>query len=133
MADLNLEQVAADLAKTAAALDRHIAAKGKEIGDAHGLRYAKAADERIKDKDLEVQRLADLVAELRRQMKPLERHARAGFTLEMRIREVARIANERGEGGLAQVLLQAIADAQRAGREEPNQTAPGLARSDEEG
>lgn len=65
MSEIDVEELARNLAKTAAGLDRHIAAKGKEIGDAFGRTYATAAREQIEDKDREIQRFHDLVAELR--------------------------------------------------------------------
>jgi hypothetical protein len=76
------DHVAADLAaatialeKTAASLQRHIEAEGLKIGAVFGKNHAQSADERIKAKDVELQRQTDLVAELFRQRKPLERHS----------------------------------------------------------
>lgn len=78
----DLKEAAANLAKTAASLQRHIKDEGQKIGDAYGKTYAKAADERIKEMDFELQRAGDLVTELRRQMKSLERHAAKYFAIE---------------------------------------------------
>lgn len=127
LADI-LKQALADVAKTAASLEQRIAAEGLKVGNKLGVQHAKAADERIRDNAHELQRAQDLVAEMRRQMPHLERHARTGFALEKRIREVVKVANERGEGVPAQVLLNAIAEAQAAGRQDPNQPAPKPAR-----
>lgn len=75
MADLDVAEMARALERTSANLKRHIEAEGKKIGDAHGLVYAKAADERIKAKDAELQRAQALITEFRRQREPLERAA----------------------------------------------------------
>lgn len=67
-----LNEIAASLAKATANFDRLVAVEGKKVGDAFGRTYATAAREQIADKDHEIQRQTDLVAELRRQMEPLE-------------------------------------------------------------
>jgi hypothetical protein len=70
-----LNELAASLATISANLKRHIADEGKRLGDKYSVQHAKAADERIKDKDFELQRQADLVKELRRQLDVAGRYA----------------------------------------------------------
>lgn len=123
-----LTSTIADVEKTSRNIQQHIDAKAKEIGDARGRTYAKAADERIKavtdEAAIEIRRRDDVIEELRIQIAHLEQRAHAWFALEKRVREVVNVANQRGEGVPAQVLLQAIAEAQSAGRQDPNQTVP---------
>lgn len=73
----SLAAAAADLAKATANHHHIVATEAKKIGDRLGVGHAKAAAEQIKDKDAELRRAADLVRELRRQMKPLVRHSDA--------------------------------------------------------
>lgn len=75
MLDVDLEAVTRDLAKTAAALDRHIAAEAQKRANKLATQYAKAADERIRDNAADMQRLQDLVDELRARQAPLIRVA----------------------------------------------------------
>jgi hypothetical protein len=82
----DLAAVASDLAKATANHDHIVAAEAKKIGDRLGVGYAKTAREQIDEKDAELRRQLDLVAELRRQMKSLERHADRCFRLEKAIR-----------------------------------------------
>ncbi len=82
----NLAAAMADLAKVAAAIDSRIATEARKRGDQLGVGYAKTAREQIDEKDAELRRQLDLVAELRRQMKHLERHADRCFRLEKAIR-----------------------------------------------
>lgn len=74
MSDLDVTDLARTLEKTSANLERHIAAEAQKRAKKLGETYAKAADERIHDNAVDLQRAQDLVAELRRQMKPLERN-----------------------------------------------------------
>jgi len=89
----SLTQALADVAKTATAMNRHIEAEGLKIGGRLGVQHAKAADERIKGKEAELQRATDLVAELRRQMEPLLIRNGKYFQLD----RVIRAARRRGE------------------------------------
>lgn len=75
MPDLDVAELASSLEKTAAHLKHHIAAEAQKRAAELGKTYAKAADERIRDNAVDLQRAQDLAAELRRQMKPLERNA----------------------------------------------------------
>lgn len=75
MPDLDIADLARTLEKTSANLERHIAAEAQKRAKKLGETYAKAADERIRDNAVDLQRAQDLAAELRRQMKPLERNA----------------------------------------------------------
>lgn len=75
MPDVDLEELGRNLATIATGLERHIAAEASKRAAELGKTYAKAADERIRDNAVELQRAQDLVAELRRQMKPLERQS----------------------------------------------------------
>jgi hypothetical protein len=108
LGELNTE-TAKSLADTSKNLAAYVAAEGKKIGDAHGLRYAKAADERIQEyaKTLgaDLQRQTDLNAELFRQRVPLERHSdRYG-----QIVKAVRAASNAGEESIGvKVLLDII-------------------------
>lgn len=75
MPDLDVTELARSLEKTAAGLERHIAAEATKRAAKLGQTYAKAADERIRDNAVDLQRAQDLARELRRQMKPLERNS----------------------------------------------------------
>src|SRR5689334_21356620 len=75
MSPLDVEELARNLANTAASLQRHIEVEGLKVGAALGKNHAKAADERIKANAHELQRQTALVAELFQQRKPLERHS----------------------------------------------------------
>ncbi len=68
----DVAELARDLAKTTANLKRHIAVEAQRRAAELGKTYAKAADERIRDNAVELQRAQDLARELRRQMKALE-------------------------------------------------------------
>lgn len=105
MSDLDVAELARSLEKTSANLDRHIKAEAQRRAAELGKTYARAADERIQDNAVELQRAQDLVAELRRQMKPLERNAeRYG-----RIVSVVRSASWAGEKTIdVRVLLDII-------------------------
>lgn len=75
MPDLDPAEMARDLAKTSANLKRHIADEAQRRAAELGKTYAKAADERIRDNAVELQRAQDLVCELRRQVRALEEWA----------------------------------------------------------
>lgn len=86
MPDLDVEELARNLAKTATAFDRIIAAEAQKRANKMAVEYAKAADERIKENAAEMRRLEDLIREFRRQRAPLERAADAGQRLATEIR-----------------------------------------------
>jgi flagellar motility protein MotE (MotC chaperone) len=60
-----------DLKTVSANLKRHVQEEGRKFGAELGKTYAKAADDRIRENAADMQRLQDLVAKLRQQMKPL--------------------------------------------------------------
>lgn len=102
MPDLDVAELARSLEKTAAALDRHIAAEAQKRAAKLGVQYAKAADERIRDNAADMQRLEDLVAEFQHQRAPLERAADKGQRLASAIRR----AHYNGEQSIpVEVLL----------------------------
>lgn len=105
MSDLDVADLARTLEKTAAHLKQHIATEAQKRAAELGKTYAKAADERIRDNAADLQRAQDLVAELRRQMKPLERISEKYG----RIVSLARTAGwERRDSVSAEVLLDII-------------------------
>lgn len=74
MPDLDVvAELAASLEKTSANLERRINDEAQKRAAVLGKTYAKAADERIRDNAVELQRAQDLVRELRRQQEPLNR------------------------------------------------------------
>ena len=87
-----LTQATADVAKTAASIERHITAKAKEIGDARGVEYAKTAKEQIaaieKTAAVEIQRRDDVIAELRLQLEVQVRRAEEGREAKSRLNAV---------------------------------------------
>lgn len=112
-ADLELlAQAVSDAAAITKHLDRHIAAKGKEIGDAHGRTYAKAAREQVDAALAEAQRWKDCNAELRRQMRVLEQRSAAYAELEKHLKDIGNNADRCG----TDVPVKALMDAVRAGR-----------------
>jgi hypothetical protein len=116
MFDLDVADLARSLEKTAAALDRHIAAEAQKRAAKLGVQYAKAADERIRDNAADMQRLQDLVAEFQRQRAPLERAADTGQRLASAIRR----AHYNGEQAIPVETLLGLLDA-------PDPLAPGQA------
>jgi len=75
-----------DLKTVSANLKRHIQEEGRKFGAELGKTYAKAAQDRIRENAVEMQRLQDLVAEFRRQRKPLEHAADVANRLADKIR-----------------------------------------------
>jgi hypothetical protein len=119
MSESDLEriaQIAHDLATATKGLDRYIDAEANKRAAERGKIYAKAADERIRDNAAELQRAQDLVAELRRQMKPLTRDAYYYAALKRRVLELANLAEGAGDAVAAKLLRTAINEAQAAGR-----------------
>lgn len=105
MTDLDVTDLARTLEKTAANLERHIAAEAQKRAKKLGETYAKAADERIRDNAVDLQRAQDLVRELRRQQEPLNRAADKAN----RIATVVRRAHCNGEDTISvQTLLDII-------------------------
>jgi hypothetical protein len=107
----SLTKALADAEKTSKNLAAHVAAEGKKIGDAFGRTYAKAAKEQIdeikKTLGADLQRQADLNAELFRQRAPLERHSdRYG-----QIVRAVRAAKNAGETAMSVEQLLAIINA----------------------
>jgi len=116
MPDLDIEELARSLEKATNNLDRHIATEAQKRANKLAVDYAKAADERIRDNAVDMQRLGDLVAELRRQMKPLTRDAYSYYALKTRVLELANLAEGGGDVGPARMLRTAINEAQASGR-----------------
>lgn len=118
MSDLDVAELARSLAKTAAGLDRFIAAEAQKLANKLAVEYAKAADERVKQNASDMQRLQDLVAELRRQMKPLLCTSAAYHTLDTHLKDLVHNARQCGTDVPLEALLDAVAGAQAAGRAE---------------
>lgn len=118
MSDLDVADLARTLEKTAANLKRHIADEAQRRATELGKTYAKAADERIRDNATDMQRLQDLVAELRRQMRPLVCTSVAYHTLDKNLKDVAHNAKQCGTDVPLEALRDAVAGAQAAGRAE---------------
>ena len=121
MTDLDVAELARSLAKTAAALDRFIATEAQKRANKLAVQYAKAADERIKDNAVDMQRLQDLVAELRRQMKPLLCTSAAYHALDKHLKDLAHNARQCGTDVPVEALRDAVFAAQAAGRAEYEQ------------
>lgn len=75
MPDLDVTELARALEKTSANLKRYVTEEATKRAAELGKTYAKAADERIRDNAVDLQRAQDVVRELRRQMKPLEQQS----------------------------------------------------------
>lgn len=73
--DLDPAELLKSIAIISANLKRHIKEEGLRIGAELGKNHAKAAQDRIRENAVEMQRLQDLVAEFRLQREPLERAA----------------------------------------------------------
>lgn len=118
MADVDVTELARSLERTAAGLKRHIADEARKRAAELGKTYAKAADERIKDNAVELQRAQDLVRELRRQMKPLEEWAdKCG-----QLAAVIRTASWSGETAISVKTLLDILNAQENQHARDHQT-----------
>lgn len=111
---VDVNELARDLAKTVTGVERLIAAEAQKRALKFGERYAKAAEERIQANAADMRQLQDLVAELRRQMKPLERYAAGYFALKNRTQEIIATSRQRNEPVPVEVLQQAITNAQEA-------------------
>lgn len=86
MPEIDVAELARDLQKTSANLKRHITEEATRRAAELGKIYAKAADERIRDKEDELLRARDVIAEFRRQREPLERAAEKASRLATVIR-----------------------------------------------
>jgi len=131
MPDLDVAELARSLEKATNNLDRHIATEAQKRANKLAVEYAKAADERIRDNAVGMQRLQDLVAELRRQMKPLTRDAYSYYALKMRVLELANLAEGGGDVGPAGMLRAAVNEAQASGRARWEQEQPDAAQQRE--
>jgi len=118
MSDLDVAELARSLAKATSNLERHIAAEAQKRASKLAVEYAKAADERIRDNAADMQRLQDLVAELRRQMRPLVCTSVAYQALGKHLNEAAHNAKECGTDVPLEVLRDALAAARAAGHAE---------------
>lgn len=107
MTDLDVADLARSLEKATNNLERHIATEAQKRANKLAVEYAKAADERIKDNATDMQRLEDLVRELRRQRAPLERAADKGQRLASEIRR----AHYNGEQAISVEKLLALLNA----------------------
>lgn len=118
MPDLDVTELARTLEKTTANLKRHIADEAQRRATELSKKYAKAADERIQDNATDMQRLGDLVAELRRQMRPLVCTSVAYQSLGKHLQDIAHNAKQCGTDVPLEALRDAVAGAQAAGRAE---------------
>lgn len=118
MTDLDIADLARSLAKTVTGLERFIAAEAQKRANKLAVQYAKAADERVKQNAADMQRLQDLVAELRRQMKPLLCTSAAYHTLDTHLKDLVHNARQCGTDVPVEAVLDAVTGAQAAGRAE---------------
>jgi hypothetical protein len=116
--DIDVNELARSLEKSTANLERHISDEANKRAAVLGKTYAKAADERIRDNQADMQRLQDLVAELRRQMNPLLCTSAAYGALNKHLKEIANNAKECGTDVPLGALRDALAAAQAAGHAE---------------
>lgn len=130
MSDLDIAELAASLEKTSANFDRHIKAEAQRRAAELGKTYAKAADERIRDNAADMQRLQDLVAELRRQLNVTARHSAAYVVLGKALRQAGVVSERSDEAISVAVLLDCIeagfqADRAEYERQQQTKVAPG--------
>jgi hypothetical protein len=118
MSDLDVEELARSLEKTTGHLDKFINAKAQERANKLAVEYAKAADERIRENAADMQLMQDLVAELRRQMGPLECTSAAYCALDKHLKEIAHNAKQCGTDVPLEALRDAMAAARAAGHAE---------------
>ena len=103
MPDLDVADLARTLERTTANVKRLIADEAQRRAAELGKTYAKAADERIRDNAVDLQRAQDLAAELRRQMKPLERNGE-------RYGRIVAAVRKAGWDGEATISVKALLD-----------------------
>lgn len=108
MPDLNAADLISNLEKITANLNRHIDQEANRRAAERGKVYAKAADERIRDNAADMQRLQDLVAELRRQLNVTARHSAAYVALGKALRQAGVTPERRAEAVPVSVLLDCI-------------------------
>lgn len=118
MPDLDAAELVRSLEKTTGYLDRFIAAEAQKRANKLAVDYAKAADERIRENAVDMQRLGDLVAELQRQMRPLLCTSAAYHALDRHLRDIAHNAKECGTDVPLGALRDAMAAAHAAGHAE---------------
>lgn len=118
MPDLDVAALAASLERTSANFDRHIKTEAQRRAAELGKTYAKAAEERIRDNASDMQRLQDLVAELRRQLNVTARHSAAYFALGKALRQAGVVPERRDETVPVSVLLDCIEAGFQADRAE---------------
>jgi hypothetical protein len=118
MPDLDVEELARSLVKATSNLERHITTEAQKRANKLAVEYAKAADERIKQNAADMQRLQDLVAELRRQMRPLVCTSVAYQALGKHLEDVAHSAKQCGTDVPLDALWDAMSAARAAGHAE---------------
>jgi len=118
MPDLDVAELARSLEKTTGYLDKYIAAEAQKRANKLAVDYAKAADERIRENATDMQRLQDLVAELRRQMRPLLCTSAAYQALSKHLEDVAHNATQCGTDVPVEALRDAMVAARAAGHAE---------------
>jgi len=109
--DFDVTELAKSLEKTSANLDRLIKTEGLKVGAKLGESHAKAAQDRIRENAVEMQRLQDLVDEFRRLREPLERAADLGQCL-------AGAIHRAQWGGEETISVKALLDIMNAPRQE---------------
>ncbi|NUQ98295.1 MAG: hypothetical protein HOY79_17685 [Streptomyces sp.] len=124
MPDLDVNELARTLEKTSANLKRHIADEAQKRAAELGKTYAKAADERIRDNAVDLQRAQDFARELRRQIVPLDRRSVTLKHLEDALRDVVRVAKESGGDIPVKVVVDAVNEARAAGYAAPSRWNP---------
>lgn len=107
MSEPDAAELLKDLKTVSGNLKRLIQEEGRRFGAELGKTYAKAADDRIRESAVEMQRLQDLVAEFRQQREPLERAADRAQCLAGAIRR----AKYAGEETISVQALMDILDA----------------------
>lgn len=118
MPDLDVAELARSLEKTTGYLDKFIAAEAQKRANKLAVEYAKAADERIRDNAADMQRLGDLVAELRRQLNVTAQHSASYVALGKALRASGVKEDRRNDAVSVAALLDCIDAGVRAGREE---------------
>ena len=116
MPDLDVAELTSSLEKITANLNRHIDQEANRRAAERGKVYAKAADERIRDNAFDMQRLQDLVAELRRQLNVAARHSAAYVALGKALRQAGVVPERRDETVPVSVLLDCLNAGFRADR-----------------
>lgn len=108
MPDLDVAELTSSLETITANLNRHIDQEANRRAAERGKVYAKAADERIQDNAVELQRAQDLAAELRRQLNVAARHSAAYVALGKALRQAGVTPERCDETVPVSVLLDCI-------------------------